>query len=121
MSRVKNPSEKKRQSLAKDHRAFALEGNKTFRSAWRQKKARANREFRRASKIALAGRTEIDASETTSGMPTKVTRSLEKVRVTSLAQSIFVKNDGTRLRWRIWKNPETLEALISTMTSRAEK
>lgn len=119
MSRVKNPSEKKRQSLAKDHRAFALEGNKTFRSAWRQKKARANREFRRASP--LAGRTEIDVSEATSGMPTKVTRSLEKVCVTSLAQSIFVKNDGTRLRWRIWKNPETLEALISTMTSRAKK
>jgi hypothetical protein len=39
MSRVKNPTEKKRLSLERDHRVFALEGNKTFRKAWRLKKA----------------------------------------------------------------------------------
>jgi hypothetical protein len=33
MSRVKNPVEKKRLSLTRDHRTFTLEGNKTFRKA----------------------------------------------------------------------------------------
>jgi hypothetical protein len=54
-------------------------------------------------------------------MPAKAMRSLKKWCVTSLAQSIFVKNDSTRLRWHIWKNPEILEARIATMRSRAEK
>jgi hypothetical protein len=121
MSRVKNPSEKKRLTLARDHRTFALEGNKTFRSAWRQKKARANRQFRRASNIALARSTEIDTAEATPSMTAKAMRSLKKVCVTSLAQSIFVKNDSTRLRWHIWNSPKTLEALIATIRSRAKK
>jgi hypothetical protein len=61
-SRVKNPNQKKRLNLARDHRTFALEGNKSFRSAWRQKKARSNRQFRRTGKMALADSTEIDGS-----------------------------------------------------------
>jgi hypothetical protein len=51
MSRVKDPIEKKRLSLARDHRVFALEGNKTFRKAWRLKKARAARKLRREKKV----------------------------------------------------------------------
>ena len=48
MSRVKSPIEKKRLSLTRDHRTFALEGNKTFRKAWRMKKVKAARQLRRA-------------------------------------------------------------------------
>jgi hypothetical protein len=55
MSRIKNPSEKKRLSLARDHRTFPLEGNKSFRSAWRQKSSVKSAIQARASKMALAG------------------------------------------------------------------
>jgi hypothetical protein len=120
MSSVKDPGDKKRLSLARDHRTFPLEGNKNFRSAWRQKKARSNRQFRRASKIALAGSTEIETGEPAPSMPAKAMRSLKKWYVTSLAQSILIKNDSRRLRWHFWKDREILGARIAMMRSRGK-
>jgi hypothetical protein len=72
MSRIKNPKEKKRLSLARDHRTFALEGNKSFRSAWRLKKGKSNRQFRRAGAVALVEAASINvdgASESLTGRP----------------------------------------------------
>jgi hypothetical protein len=97
MSRVKNPREKKRLSLAADHRVFALEGNKTFRSAWRLKKARTNRESRRADSMALAKMLRDPLLDEISNA--KVKRSLYKSAVMSLAQAIWVKNKDRRDRW----------------------
>lgn len=111
MSRVKSPDEKKRLSLTKDHRVLALEGDKSFRSAWPSKKARSNRQFRRASSVALAEAAQTDPSDTPESVTTKPKRSLKKYGVTSLAQSISLKNDDTGLRWNLnvlGKNPDSL-------------
>jgi hypothetical protein len=62
MSSIKNPEDKKRLSLAKDHRTFA-EYPKAHRNSWHQRKAGANRHFRRNAKMALAGAAEADADE----------------------------------------------------------
>jgi hypothetical protein len=115
MSRIKNPDEKKRVSFAKDHRVFALEGNKSFRSSWRRKKALSNRQFRRAGTIALAGSAQTDNGEASEGPTTKPMRSLVKYGVMSLAQSISFKNGeaGSRRNFGILgKNPDALEAMV---------
>jgi hypothetical protein len=116
MSRIKNPDEKKRLSLAKDHRTFALEGNKTFRSAWRLKKAQTNRLFRRAAAMALANPAELETGDTSESAVAKPKRSLKKYGVMSLAQSISVRNNKSGLRWAssvLEKNPDTLDATIA--------
>ena len=113
MSRIKDPNEKKRTSLERDHRTFALEGNKSFRTAWPLKKARANRKFRRAGTTALAEAVLDDSGDVPASPTAKPTRSLEKYGVMSLAQSISVKSDESGLRWNtsvLEKNPDTLEA-----------
>jgi len=81
MSRVKTPEEKKRLSLERDHRVFALEGNKTFRKAWRLKKAKASRQLRRTEARDLLG-----------AEARKLKRSLKKFGVMSLAsmENIYV-------------------------------
>jgi hypothetical protein len=63
----------------------------------------------------------METGEAVPSIPPKAMRSLEKWGATSLAQSIFVKNDNTRLRWHIWKNPDALEARFATMRSRGKK
>ena len=119
MSRTKNPGEKKRLSLAKDYRTFALEGNKTFRSAWRLKKAKTNRAFRRAATIALASPAEFETGDPPELAVTKPKRSLAKYGVVSLGQSISIRNDESRrLRWNmrvLEKNPDALAATIARM------
>lgn len=115
MSRIKSPDEKKRLSLAKDHRVFALEGSKSFRSSWRRKKAMSNRQFRRAGTIALADFAPTDNGEAPEGSTTKPMRSLVKYGVMSLAQSISFKNGDAGSRWNysiLRKNPDALEAKI---------
>jgi hypothetical protein len=100
-------------SLSKDHRTFALEGNKTFRSAWRLKKTLANRQFRRASTDALVGAIEVDTDETPTRATVKPIRTLKKWGVVSLAQSMSVKR--TRLWWHmrmLERNPEALKAAV---------
>jgi hypothetical protein len=93
LSRIKHPNEKKRLRLMRDHRAFALEGNKSFRSAWRLKKAKASRRDRRRKSMALAeaqkSMTEIE------DILVKPLRTLRKVGVMSLRQSILHKALGS--------------------------
>jgi hypothetical protein len=123
MSRIKSPDEKKRLSLTKDHRVFALEGNKSFRSAWRRKKALSNRQFRRAGTIALADSAQTDNGEAPVGPTTKPMRSLVKYGVMSLAQSISFKNGDAGSRWNygiLGKNPDALEAIIPSKKPRGE-
>jgi len=115
MSRIKNPDEKKRSSLERDHRTFPLEGNKSFRSAWRQKKAQTNRRFRRAGTTAVAEAMLDDGGDAAESLTAKPKRSLKKQGITSLAQSISIKRDKSGLRWNagiLEKNPDALEALI---------
>jgi chromatin segregation and condensation protein Rec8/ScpA/Scc1 (kleisin family) len=104
MSRVKTPEEKKRLSLERDHRVFALEGNKTFRKAWRLKKAKASRQLRRTKARDLLGAEE----------PTrKLKRSLKKFGVMSLSQAISLKEGKFGSRWDgrvLGKNKEALKA-----------
>jgi hypothetical protein len=97
MSRVKDPVEKKRLSLTKDHRVFALEGNKTFRKTWRLKKARAARQFRRAQTRDL--QRIGDSPEEHEGWVCKPKRSLDKFGVMSLSQAISVKAGEFGNRW----------------------
>lgn len=121
MSRVRNPNEKKRLSLTKDHRTLALEGNKTLRSAWPAKKARSNRRFRHASAIAIAKTARTDPSDTPASVTTQPKRSLKKFGVLSLAQSMAVKKDDTGLRWNLdvlESNPKTLEIAVHRIKPR---
>jgi hypothetical protein len=116
MSRIKSPDEKKRLSLTKDHRVFALEGNKSFRSAWRRKKALSNRQFRRAGTMALADSAQTDNGEASERPTTRPMRSLM-----SLAQSISFKNGDAGSRWNhgiLGKNPDALEAIIPSKQPR---
>jgi hypothetical protein len=109
MSRVKDPVEKKRLSLARDHRVFALEGNKTFRKAWRLKKARAARKLRRK---------KVDQSAP------KPKRSLEKYGVMTLAQSISFKGGEIGSRWNpkvLGKNKEALRAASRSAKKRSRR
>jgi hypothetical protein len=90
--------------LERDHRVFALEGNKTFRKAWRLKKAKAARELRRTVAQDLVA---IDK-------PTrKPKRSLKKFGVMSLSQAISFKEGKFGSRWDgrvLGKNKEALKA-----------
>ncbi len=111
MSRIKSPGEKKSLSLRKDHRVFTLEGNKSFRSAWPAKKAKANRQFRRAGSLALECSDPLLDPETPAGATAKPKRSLKKYGVVTLGQSISVKHDDSNLRWNmrvLVKNPASL-------------
>jgi len=116
MSRIKNPDDKKRASLDRDHRTFPLEGNKSFRSAWRQKKAQTNRRFRRAGTTAVAEAMLDDGGDSAESLTAKPKRSLKKYGVSSLAQSISIKRDKSGSRWnyrRLEKKPRRLKASIS--------
>ncbi|MBV8650635.1 MAG: hypothetical protein JO255_04150 [Alphaproteobacteria bacterium] len=123
MSRIKSPDEKKRLSLARDHRTFPLEGNKSFRSAWRLKKARSNRQFRRKGKVVLEGAVQVDPGALPEAAGSKPKRALKKYGVTSLAQSIGIKNDRARSRWGLGistKNPDALKAALRRKGGKAK-
>jgi hypothetical protein len=75
MSSIKNPKEKKRLSLTRDHRTFA-EYPKGHRHCWPRAKAGINRQFRRVARMKLTGdvATEADTdaaalSETMTALP----------------------------------------------------
>ena len=117
MSRVKDPSEKKRLSLARDHRVFALEGNKTFRKAWRLKKAKAARQLRRTQ-----AREETVGPCDSGGQPERSVRqprrSLRKLGVMSLSQAITFKREEFGSRWScriLGKNRDALAAMNRTV------
>src|SRR5262249_47199467 len=121
MSRVKNPVEKKKLRLAKDHRTFALEGDKTFRKAWRTKKAKAARQLRRAQ--VKVDRLHQSTDEIDSGVR-KRPRPLKKAGVMSLAQMISFKGGEFGHRWASpvlgMKNKDALKA-ISRKLRKLEK
>ena len=87
MSTVKNPKEKKRLSLTRDHRTFA-EYPKGHRNSWPRAKAGINRQFRRAGKIALVGGTEIDTDEAALSETMTAIRRPKRWPVLPLAQAI---------------------------------
>jgi len=87
MSTVKNPNEKKRLSLTRDHRTFA-EYPKGHRNSWPRAKAGINRQFRRAAKIALVGGTEIDTDEAALSETMTAIRRPKRWPVLPLAQAI---------------------------------
>jgi hypothetical protein len=94
MSRVKDPGNKKRLSLERDHRVFALEGNKTFRKAWRLKKAKASRRLRHVQARELA-KLQDDRERPRA----KPKRTLKKLGVMSLSQAIAFKGGQLGQRW----------------------
>ena len=87
MSTVKNPKEKKRLSLTRDHRTFA-EYPKGHRNSWPRAKAGINRQFRRAAKIALVGGTEIDTDQAALSETMTAIRRPKRWPVRPLAQAI---------------------------------
>ena len=61
----------------------------------------------------LAESVRADSADTPESLMAKPRRSLKKYGVMSLAQSISMRNDGSRLRWNMGlleKNPDALEA-----------
>jgi hypothetical protein len=120
MSRVKDPIEKKRLSLARDHRVFALEGNKTFRKAWRLKKAKAAQEFRRA--VAKDLQRSSQSAVQAENVVRKPRRSLKKFGVMSLSQSVAFKGGQFGSRWNLailGKNKDALAATRRAVTKAA--
>jgi hypothetical protein len=87
MSTVRNPKEKKRLSLTRDHRTLA-EYPKGHRNSWPRAKAGINRQFRRAAKTALAGGTEIDTDEAALSETMTAIRRPKRWPVLRLAQAI---------------------------------
>jgi hypothetical protein len=111
MSRIKHPGEKKRHSLERDHRVFALESDKSLRSAWPSKKARANRKFRKAASKSLTHVLQAGEDAAEKLLPRRL-RTLKKLGVTSLEQSIALKDD-LGARWNnevLQKNPDAIKA-----------
>jgi hypothetical protein len=121
MSRVKNPVEKKRLSLTRDHRTFALEGNKTFRKAWRMKKVKAARQLRRAQ--GKADRLHQATAEVENVVRKRV-RPLKKHGVMSLSQMVSFKGGELGHRWASpvlgIKNKEALKAATRRLRKRGE-
>lgn len=122
MSKVRHPRLKKKLSLARDHRVFKLEGDKTFRKKWPKVKAAAKRRVRRAEQVALQ---EAVASPEAGDIAVQEARSgdkrrLQKLGVVTLAQQIEVKADK-KLRWTSvtqTTNKETRRAKIRKTKSR---
>jgi hypothetical protein len=123
VSRIKSPEQKKRLSLSRDHRTLPLEGNKSFRSAWRKKKALVGRKSRRSAKMALSDIPLMNCDEIPRDFKSKPVRTLKKYGVMSLGQSIYIKGDDKRLRWNyriLGKNPQALEAIVSSKKPRSK-
>ena len=122
MSRVKDPIEKKKLSLDRDHRVFALEGNKSFRTAWRFKKAKASRRLRHAQAGEL-----LESSRSTGEVDNAVRkpkRSLKKLGVMSLSRAIAFKDGELSSRWNLKvlrKNKEALKAASPGLTKRPRR
>jgi hypothetical protein len=99
MSSIKVPQDKKRVSLQKDHRTFPLEGNRSFRSAWRIKKKQAIKSERRTADRELAHASDMDREDLSAMGGRRGKRKLVKFGVMQLCEAIAVKNAGPRLRW----------------------
>jgi hypothetical protein len=95
MSSIKDPEEKKRLSLARDHRTFA-EYPKAHRNSWPRRKAGANRQSRRSAKIALAGAAEADEATLSETMTARLYR--KRWPVLPLAKAISMRLEQRSLR-----------------------
>jgi hypothetical protein len=102
MKRKRDPRRKKALELARDHRVLPRQGNKTFRKAWPLKKAKVNREVRRAERVATTNPTaEPDKVEDrVATARSKRKRTLRKEAVVSVAEKLEVQED-IRLRWSL--------------------
>jgi len=121
MSSVSDPTEKKRLSLARDHRTLPLEGNKSFRSAWRRKKAKANRKARHAMASELAAKATDESQDL---QQSQLKRTLEKFGVMSLAQTILTKGELTSKRWNLSYlalNPDARDATTRLSRVRSKR
>jgi hypothetical protein len=100
MKRKRDPRRKKALELERDHRVLPRQGNKTFRKAWPLKKAKVNREVRRAEALAVTdAKADPDKVEDrVAAARSKRRRKLQKEGVVSLAEQLLVKED-IRLRW----------------------
>jgi hypothetical protein len=100
MKRKRDPRRKKALELERDHRVLPRQGNKTLRKAWPIKKAKVNREVRRAETLAVtAAKADPDKVEDrVAAARSKRRRKLHKEGVVSLAEQLLVKED-IRLRW----------------------
>jgi hypothetical protein len=85
MSSIRNPRAKKDASLKKDHRVYPLEGDKSFRGAWKKKKRRlAKQEDRTVSAKA------------------KQPKALRKTGVVTLKRDLEIKQGEPRLRFAMF-------------------
>ena len=102
MKRKRDPRRKKALELERDHRVLPRQGNKTFRKAWPPKKAKVNREVRRAERLATTNPiVEPDKVEDrVATARSKRKRKLRKEAVVSVAEKLEVQED-IRLRWSL--------------------
>jgi hypothetical protein len=100
MTTPRDPRRKKQLELERDHRVLPRQGNKTFRKAWRQKKAKKNRAVRRAETVATAHPTD-DAEileDQVMAAASGHARRLQKEGVVSLEEQLALRHDKV-LRW----------------------
>jgi hypothetical protein len=102
MKRKRDPRRKKALELERDHRVLPRQGNKTFRKAWPLKKAKVNRELRRAESVATTNPTlhPEEVEDRIASARSKRRRRLRKEAVVTVAERLEVKED-TRLRWSL--------------------
>jgi hypothetical protein len=120
MSSVKNPKEKKRLSLTRDHRTFA-EYPKGHRSCWPRAKAGINRQFRRVAKTELAGRTEIDTNEAALSETMTAIRRPKRWPVLPLAQAISRRLEARSNRRFGKVRRRTMRAAVVREEARAQQ
>ena len=100
MKRQRDPERKKAVELARDHRVLPRQGNKTFRTVWPLKKAKANREVRRAESVATAAQIEDPdlVEQRVAEARSRRKRKLQKEGVVNLQEQLEAKQD-IGLRW----------------------
>ena len=101
MSSIKHPCEKKEKSLAKDHRVFAWQGNKTFRGAWKRKKKRLAKKERRAADVGLK-KIDFRAAEEADMPQRRIRRKLRKSGVVSLGRALDIRKNDPMKRFSLF-------------------
>ncbi len=96
MSAIKNTQAKKQASLKRDHHVYPWEGDKSFRGAWRRKKARMAKKARAASRQALR---RAQAGDEDSVAAPKQPRQLRKTGVVTLERDLQIKKREPTVRF----------------------
>jgi len=98
VSAIKNPIVKKAKSLKKDHRVFTLEGNKTFRGAWRKKKRRLAKKERHAIQRVLK-RVDSRVPGEAESPRRQVARRIRKTGVVTLGRALDIRQKEPQKRF----------------------